>query len=454
MKKNLPNDNLEKFLQKALEHYEENPSEGLWAKIEAELPAAAPLASTGTYGLLRIWALRAAAALFIGFSLFTFFHYQNQLDNLAEELNCTRSELQEWKDYAAKKPQPQEAIPFEYLPATGQPIPLYDMAEKGYPIAEELLEIPALEVLTAAETPQSIRSIEGLAAHFNFLEGKIPQFSIKYPTIKPSKNTTKWSVGIQSGLAQTTFSKQPSPKPGPGHHEPLRTFDGGADTKTASSVFGIGVSYELGKNWSLETGLQYRRFDSETTHRPDLKFGDRKGHGGGPHPHDEHDFEYYLNTPSGTVFVSLSADQADPQENIPNQEELKVEISTKDRFEYLSIPLTLGYQIGRGRLTGQLRAGLMANIGLAKEFTVNDVCFENDKFKPHGGKGVQVEAPAFNPLSFDYVLGAGAAYDLSPSWRISLMPSLTGSLTKKFDAIFTDPSDYSLGVNAALSYRF
>lgn len=454
MEKNLPNDNLEKFLQKALEHYEENPSAGLWGKIEAELPAVAPVAAAGAFVLFKKWALGIAAALLIGFSVFNFFHSQKQLDKLAEELDCTRSELQEWKDYAANKPLPQEVIPMEIMPAIRPHSPLYEKPEKRSSIAMEQLDLPALEVLTAAEAPESIQSFEGLARPLHFLEGKTPQFSLKYPAIKPLKNTTKWSVGGMAGLAQTTFSKPSPPKPGPGHHEPVRTFDSGAATKTVTTIAGIGLSYELGKNWSLESGLQYRRFDSETTHRPNLKFGDRRNPIGGPQPQDEHDFEYYLNTPSGTVYVSLSADQADPQENIPNQEELKVEISTKDRFEYLSIPLTLGYQLGRGRLTGQLRAGLMANIGLAKEFTVNDVCFENDKFKPHGGKGVEVEAPAFNTLSFDYVLGAGAAYDLSPSWRISLMPSLTGSLTKKFDALFKDPSDYSLGVSMGLSYRF
>ena len=82
------------------------------------------------------------------------------------------------------------------------------------------------------------------------------------------------------------------------------------------------------------------------------------------------------------------------------------------------------------------------------------MCVENDKFKPRGGKGVEVEVPAFNALSFDYVLCASAAYDLSPSWQISLMASLTGSLTKKFDDLFKDPSDYSLGVSMGLSYRF
>ncbi|MFZ2899382.1 MAG: outer membrane beta-barrel protein [Saprospiraceae bacterium] len=450
MEKNLPGDNLEKFLQKAFDQFEGQPSDGLWDQIEARLPAGPVV----WYATWRTWALGAAAALLAGLLIFQQWRHAAHVEQLAAELDCTRSELAEIKEHLSAIPpaerQEQQATPNEFnsiqqdrpsireavtpLPGIDEPSSLYE---------EEKIVNPGIPAFAALPL-----SLNPLAANVPALAP--PQPAIQVLKAAPPK---KWTLGATGGLANTTFKGKKQPDPGPGHHEPVRPVDNEAIRRSQSVSGGLCFQYNFGSNWLLETGLQYRRFDVQYTHQPDLKFGERDPHGN-PHEEHTHEFGYYLNSPSGTMYVSLSAEQTDPNESISNQENLQVEITTNETIELLSIPVVVGYQIGKNRLSGLLKAGLMANIGLNHQLDVSGLNFRNQKFRPHAQNGARIESSRLNPVSFDYFLGAGLAFDITPSWQVSLMPSVSGSLTTKIDALFQDPTDITVGLTAGLGYRF
>lgn len=448
MEKNLPDDNLEKFLQKAFERFEEDPSPGLWDKIEAELPVAAPVF---LWSAFRKVAVGVAASLLLGLLVFQHFSHQKELNRLAEELACTRANLQGLQEQLAHTPcpapLPTESIAAENVvssPGTAL-VQVPAVVATGIPVPpeEEVVVFHISSALDALPLPMKLEWEVNPS-----LSARVPA-----PRISLAPEKKQWTMGLNSGIARTFFSEKSQPDPGPGHHEPVRAP--GKETVELSQqvMAGIFLNRDLGKRWSVETGLQYRRFSFQYTHQPDLKFGERRTQGN-PGPNPRHEFGYYLNAPSGTIYVSLSAGQADPAETISNQEDLQVEITTKERIEVVTIPLLLGYQIGNGRLSGQLKAGLLTNIGLSHAFDVSGISFQNQKFKPHPGGGAQVEPSRLNPVSFDYFLGAGLAFDIAPAWRIGLMPSLSGALTSKTDALFHDPVDFSAGVTASVGYRF
>jgi len=461
MEKNIPNDNLEKFLQKALENYEENPSEDLWGKIETELPAPTSIASAVRWRALGKWAAGIAAGLLIGLSVFQHFHHKAEIGRLTNELNQARIELQDLKDQAAAQnqvlpPRPeQEENPAErfapMLPAKTGPALMRKSAIAAIP-ESQASGLPAIgqkQAPLSAFDPVPL-PVFGVKADLNLA------LSAAIPPVEVLKHepASRVSLGMQAGPAYTYYSRKGGTGQGHGPHEPIKSVNRESITHSRNIHAGISLNYDLTKNWSVETGLQYRKFGIGFSHEPGLKFGDGHPHGGGPGQPPAQDFNYYLDTPSGTVYVALSAGQTDPDEQISNQEELNVEIRTEDRMEFLSIPLLLGYEAGKGRFSGQVRAGLLANIGIAHEFEVSGLAYRNQKFKPNGNAAVKVGTPELNPVSFDYFLGAGLAYDPAPAWRVTLMPFLSGGLTKKFDALFKDPSDLSLGVSAGVSYKF
>lgn len=470
MEKKIPNDNLEKFLQRALGNLEENPSAGLWDKIAADLPpAAAPLTMASRMVLAQKWAAGIAAALLIGFSTFQYLHHRAEITRLSEELSCTQLELRDLQERTVAHIRQQETAPNEntaiqlaeppvkvvYVPHPGTIFPALQYTGAGIfrsemtPESEAPLE-QTLELVSAFE-PVPISPAE--------LTGTKPDLSTEMaPPIEVfrKKSRSKWSAGVQAGAGQTTFRHTPGTIPFSGggeHQEQVRSVNVETVQYSRNVNAGFTVNYGLGKNFALVTGLQYRRFESQVAHNPELKFGDREEHEGGPGQYNGYKFNYFLNVPSGTMLVTLSAEKANPNEMISSHEKLEVTLTTDEKIEFVSVPLVLGYQVGQGRFSGQLRAGLMANIGMGYQTELRNLSYGNQKFQPLG-KGAQITPPELHPVSFDYYLGAGLAVDFTPAWRLVLMPSFSGGLTQKIDGLFKDSKDFSLGANAEINYRF
>ena len=473
MEKNIPNDNLEKFLQRALEDLEENPSAGLWGKIAANLPPpVAPITTATRLALAQKWAAGIAAVLLIGFSTFQFFHHKAQITRLSEELDCTQLELRDLQERTAPQIRQQEAGPNEsmdaaqteipvkvvYLPYPGTFFPALQNRSAGNIRSENA---PLVEHQTDLSGAPFLSAFEPVPLSQGLLSAGSPDLSIQWmPPIEVlhQKSRSRWSVGVQGGAGKTTFTHTPEAIPFQGGHghenqEDVKIVNEETVVFSRNVNAGFTVNYGLGRNWAMATGLQYRRYESRIVNNPQLKFGDREGHEEGPGEDDTFHFNYYLNIPSGTMLVTLNAEKTDPDEMISNHENVDVSVTTDEKLEFVSVPMVLGYQVGQGRISGQLRAGLLANIGLGYQSQIGNLSFENPKFRSQG-KGAQLTPPHFHPVSFDYYFGAGLACDLSPAWRLILMPSLSGSLTRKIDGLFSDPSDFSLGAAAELNYRF
>ncbi|MBK7407313.1 MAG: hypothetical protein IPJ40_04010 [Saprospirales bacterium] len=384
MEKNLPNDNLEKFLQKALEQYEENPSAGLWDKIEAGLPpAAAPVGVATKVAVLQKWAAGIAAILLIGFSVFQYLDHKAEITRLAEELNCTRTDLQNLREqteaYAQLHREVQEKqnalfpdltppVEVVYAPQPDEKNPVPPANPAGFVTPR----LAAIENILADFPGAPLIPFDALSLPFGWLPHGEPNLSGK--ALMPikvfrKKTNAKISVGVQAGLAHTTYSRVKESGESPGHgqeEEHIKTVDKEIVVYSRSMNAGFTVNYGMGKNWSLESGLQYRRVESSYSHNPELKFGERKEHGGGPHGEEPHHFEYYLQSPSGTVYVSLSAEQTNPGEMISNQEELEVSITTKEKdgaYKRSTGPGLSGragapFRTVESRAAGQCRPGL------------------------------------------------------------------------------------------------
>jgi hypothetical protein len=319
-------------------------------------------------------------------------------------------------------------------------------------------EITLQPLETAVEAPTAIEALAPLVMARQLSGSPAPALSAKIPASrKPAPlPRKKWSISRHSGLGYTFYTRKMNSSD-LWQSSFFRSVENKTVVKSQNYSTGVSLAYDIGRNWSVETGLQYRRLDSKVLHRPDLTYGDRwgwKGWNNSDSDSEKHDYAYLFDGPSSTMYVSLSAENTDPGEEISNQEELEVEITIEERTEMMSIPLLAGYQIGNRRFTGQLRAGLLANIGLDYEVTVSALDYDNEKFKPYKGKGVFLSYSPLNSISFDFFLSAGLAYDLSASWRFSFMPYFSGSLTKKLDGPFIDPNDYSIGGSAAVSYKF
>jgi hypothetical protein len=440
------NDNLERFLKKIFGQHEEMPPESVWGGIRSGLAASSQSGRYARRTRLRRMAVVAAMLLLLSLLGYQRHYYRGEIARLQEEMICLQAE----KCPAVALPVAEKAFPKpSILPPAGQ-------ASRPSPapaVAMPLLQ-PEKEMIALAASP-------ALPLHLAELElarKPLPALSVKVPlSRKPAPlPRRRWSISRHSGLGYTFYTRKMNTSD-LWQSSFFRSVENKTVVKSQNYSTGVSLAYDIGSNWSVETGLQYRRLDSKVVHRPDLTFGDRwdwKGWFGNDSDSQKHDYAYFFDGPSSTMYVSLSAESTEPAEDISNQEELQVEITIEERTEMMSIPLLAGYQIGNRRFTGQLRAGLLANIGLDYDVTVSALNYDNEKFKPYKGNGVFLSYSPLNSISFDFFLSAGLAYDLSASWRFSFMPYFSGSLTKKLDGPFIDPNDYSIGGSAAVSYRF
>lgn len=441
------NDNLERFLKKILGQHEEMPPESVWDGIRSGLAASALRGRHARRARLNRMAVVAAILFLLSLLGFQRHYYRAEIARLQEEMSCLQAE---------KCPAQIPAVAENAFskPSISQPVGNAPRPSAAAPVVMPLLQ-PEKEVIAPLTASPALPL---RLAELELPRKPLPALSVKVPlSRKPAPlPRRRWSISRHSGLGYTFYTRKMNTSD-LWQSSFFRSVENKTVVKSQNYSTGVSLAYDIGSNWLVETGLQYRRLDSKVLHRPDLTYGDRwgwKGWNNNDSNSEKHDYAYFFDGPSSTMYVSLSAENADPAEEISNQEELEVEITIEERTELMSIPLLAGYQIGYGRFTGQLRAGLLANFGLDYDVTVSALNYDNDKFKPYGGRGVYLSYSPLNSISFDFFLSAGLAYDLSASWRFSLMPYFSGSLTKKLDGPFIDPNDYSIGGSAAVSYRF
>jgi hypothetical protein len=440
------NDNLERFLKKIFGQHEEMPPESVWDGIRSGLAASALSGRYARRNRLRRLAVAAALLLLLSLLGYQRHYYRGEIARLQEEMICLQAE--KCPDLAPAVAEKAIAKP-PVLPSarhTTRPA-------SAPPVAPPLLHPEKAVTALAASPALPLHPVE-----LELARKPLPALSVVVPlSRKPAPlPRRKWSISRHSGLGYTFYTRKMNTSD-LWQSSFFRSVENKTVVKSQNYSTGVSLAYDIGGNWSVETGLQYRRLDSKVVHRPDLTFGDRwawKGWGGIDSDSKKHDYSYFFDGPSSTMYVSLSAEITEPAEEISNQEELEVEITIEERTEMMSIPLLAGYQIGNGRFTGQLRAGLLANIGLDYDVTVGALNYDNDKFKPYKGNGVFLSYSPLNSISFDFFLSAGLAYDLNHAWRFSFMPYFSGSLTKKLDGPFIDPNDYSIGGSAAVIYKF
>lgn len=179
----------------------------------------------------------------------------------------------------------------------------------------------------------------------------------------------------------------------------------------------------LSEKWVLQSGLQYGSYRSTATAGT---FVD--GSTGQAYPLHYANFSY-----DKLQKASVSSRLAAPVEAV-------------NSFEFISVPLQIGYVVFDRQF------GLLLSPGLSSEFFIrNQITDENDRlstFTVNAGK----DAP-FNRVHFNAIMGAQLYYKLGENYMISLEPSFRQAISSfsKSDSYFNSrPSN--IGVAAGFRY--
>jgi len=504
MEDKLHNDGLEDFLRKSFDQFDDSPSDGLWDKIETDLatPVVSPL------GSIRLWWVGVAAAVLLVLVVGQHFYYSNEITQLSKLLEQKDAELKqiEEEQHTAPLDQPSESQQKEEFPAgetspTELPVepkqpaiaganqaqnqapkfgskkygadqnlkpgivneveisaaklgntpslikmPLGQPTE-GNNVAAEALPIPRL-----AKTPGSI-DVLGLREIVN--SSSIPQLAlvdIPPDPIFPAKVSKKFTVGIHHTEMTTrerisTIIQRPAMMGG------MHVFDNRSSGDGRTQLTGISFACRTGGGWFVESGANLRSTEFTNLHRPELKFKDRFVPSGNHGP-NEFGFQYSLNTAAGLVGIEVRADQADPGVAISEEEDIKIEVTTKQTLKYVSIPFLVGRQFGLGRLNLNLKAGLMGNFLSSSSFEVTDVSFLNAHFRSGNSMRPRGTGPVLKDASFDLMVAAGLEYGLGNGWSASVSPSILKSSGSRHADRYIQSTSFSAGLDVGLNYSF
>lgn len=363
---------------------------------------------------------------------------QNQ-SNHASHTDWVKNEGQN-KEQKGSEPTPQNAnLPVEKKPKPEKPA---DEFLKRTDWATIELSGSSLKNPTFATTPK---------IYFSQL-----------PMIRPARQN-EWKIGVQSAVLATraTAEFERSKFPDPKDKGKNVAEDGSVSGKTWMS--GIALEKELTRNLSIVSGANFKQTELTSSHVAEFKFKERRGGpgGGGHHNSDpkgdhEHDFNFNLNTGGGSVAVELRVAEVDSNsmQKIDDDEKLKFETTTRQKTQWISVPLALKYSVGRGRLQAHLKAGLAANFLIFNDFNLTDYRVDNKKFEIEPFKPAQKETSPLRAVTFDWLASAGLEYRLTHRLSIAAEPMLVGNLHDYQNLEFAKTDNLSAGLNLGLNYRF
>ncbi|MCB0707715.1 MAG: outer membrane beta-barrel protein [Saprospiraceae bacterium] len=453
MKRDLPNDDLNDYLNNAFEHYSEDPSDAVWVGISDELDNRKKKKGF-------IWWPYTLGVLLLG----SLFFYQFQTQNLKKDLlktqallNKTNAELNQLKqDQAASlfSTPVSETIPTENSVAPQVPSDRPDL-KTAVPAPTYLFEPQVTEPVAAHSTqPGIIDPIASLTFELSTAL-KRPEYTAMLMPVLPNQKSGRaaFSLGLQTlVLSQEAALRQPhGPAVLPGKFPGLLN-----DNRSSGQavLVGLHAGYALNEHWSLHSGLLYQQKNLSVVHSPKFKFMDRIPHVGPGQNPDQHEFEYTLYTTEGQVEVNFRADQTDSHAEIPDEEDINLEIALNNKLQYLSVPLTLGYEAGTDKWKFQVWGGLRVNIPLAHHIEVVNTQIQNDQFLPAAQQINFTPSADAKKIRPEFITGIGVSYALAENWNIQVQPTLALTPTHRLGKSPIKSSERGIGINLGINYEF
>lgn len=195
---------------------------------------------------------------------------------------------------------------------------------------------------------------------------------------------------------------------------------------------GLAFGYKIAKKWNIESGVRYLRGNSTL---------------------QSNTYAFQQNGYVNTYFADYLLQNSNKSIVTTTQNPINTVVADasqfNNRYEYLMIPMQLGYEIGLSKKMGlNILAGISTDIFLQNTIA-NDNTFVQEKSTINSGSNI------YKPLNISGLGGIRASYLLSKHWQANIGSSYQHSL---FSGI-NSSTDLQMrlrmfGVNYGLNYRF
>ncbi|MBA4851842.1 hypothetical protein [Emticicia sp. BO119] len=193
---------------------------------------------------------------------------------------------------------------------------------------------------------------------------------------------------------------------------------------------GIAVGYKIAKKWHIESGVRYLRGNS-TLETNTYAFQNNG----------------YVNTFLGNYLLQNSAKD---YSLVGNSNTVVADASKfGNRYEYLMVPMQLGYEIG---ITKKLGLNVLAGIS-------TDIFLQNSIFTDNGlvrsKNTISNDSKIYKPVNFSGLGGLKASYLISKHWQANIGTSYQRALFSGMNSsVDLNMRLQMFGINYGFNYRF
>ncbi len=268
--------------------------------------------------------------------------------------------------------------------------------------------------------------------------------------VNPARTPSRWYAGFHITPVLLVDKAEKRPHTMPGHR-----LVSNQEKASFSADYWLKAGKSIQGRWGFETGIGYRKIERNTVHSARFRLLNGRPNQGNGNQSRNYDFDYNLDSYGGSAEITLRMEQVDPSIIIPESEPVRIQVRTFEHLELLRIPALLTARFGQGRLTGLMKAGLVANMQVRNELDIIARMSESANFRP--GQGANPYALNLNSSGktfLGYQISAGWEYRPQQHLALVLEPSVAGDFARKNNAGARLPSILTVGLNAGLNYYF
>lgn len=461
-----PQDGLESYLAQAFEGNEgDTPSDGLWDRIEAELPPpVVPLLPWYARAGVWKWAASAAAVLIFGFSVAQWALMRQEVQNLQRDMALRDAQIESLNRRQGTRPGSQASgatpvqTPSESLfPPPVQPAPVRKAGLAPDQSPNQTTTTPGQFVVVQPENPVAEETAPNREADFSsthsFTLAAIPPQSF-LSEVSPFSSGLKLPVELSSqrgGMALrlvygTYAQRDRRPEP----HGPQRPGDAFApDSLLAQTGFTTGLGLVLNDRRAIafETGLYLTSSQRQFAHTPRFRYCPGGGGAG------EQTFTYSLYTSSNKTDVSVTVA---PTASVPDSAQVDLRLVTNHTVQSVQVPLLVRGHADFGRLRVFARGGLLFQAEVREQVDLVSAGAVQADFRISPERKPEFRPSRHARVQMGYLAGFGAEWRITPQWGVAAEPYVQGlaSAGKKEKNPFEQTPDLSGGAALSVNFHF
>lgn len=212
------------------------------------------------------------------------------------------------------------------------------------------------------------------------------------------------------------------------------------------------IGRKINNRFALESGVGFEQMERNAIHRPRFQYWEGtviSGQGGA----QSRSFDYDLNTYGGSAEVSLRTEVSG--QTAPSEfERIVAIIATREQIGIVRVPLLAVARFENEHAAVVLKAGPVGNYLAKNRFNITTYQIDNPRLRFRLGDAYSVAYDRPHRWILGYQLAAGMEFKPGRNWRWSLSPSFAGDFPRKDKLRGKLPGHSAFGVSAGLIREF